>query len=157
MKVTEPFVILLIGPPLSGKSTWIKNNYPQTPVISRDEIVMEVAKSRDYNLAFKNVNQKEVDRILKRRLIEAGKGNQSVIIDMTNLNSNRRKETLGYFPNHYKIAVIFPILSKEEYERRNILRNSQDNKWIPIDVLDKMINSMEFPTEAEGFDRIIGL
>ena len=54
----EPFVIILIGPPLSGKSTWIRNNFPTTDVISRDEIVMEVYGSRNYDDAFKNVNQK---------------------------------------------------------------------------------------------------
>ncbi len=36
MKLKEPFVIILVGPTLSGKSTWIRNNYPDTNVISRD-------------------------------------------------------------------------------------------------------------------------
>ena len=40
--IKEPFVIILIGPPLSGKSTWIRENFPNTDVISRDEILMDV-------------------------------------------------------------------------------------------------------------------
>ena len=59
----EPFVIILIGPPLSGKSTWIRENFPTTEVISRDEIVMEVYGSRNYTEAFKSVDQKEVDKV----------------------------------------------------------------------------------------------
>ena len=48
----EPFVIILIGPPLSGKTTWIRQNFPTTEVISRDETVMEVYGSRNYTEAF---------------------------------------------------------------------------------------------------------
>lgn len=44
--------MLLVGPTLSGKSTWLKTNYPNVKVISRDEIVMEVAGTIDYNKAF---------------------------------------------------------------------------------------------------------
>jgi ferritin len=34
---------ILVGPPSVGKSTWIKNNFPDAFVISRDDIVNEVA------------------------------------------------------------------------------------------------------------------
>ena len=57
MNIKEPFVMLLVGPPLSGKSTWIRQNFTDTQVISRDEIVMELAGTRDYNKAFSEVNQ----------------------------------------------------------------------------------------------------
>ena len=64
----EPFVIILIGPPLSGKTTWIRENFPTTEVISRDEIVMEVYGSRNYTEAFKSVDQKEVDKVLAQKV-----------------------------------------------------------------------------------------
>ena len=64
-------LMLLIGTPLSGKSTFIRENYPNTIVISRDELVMEVFGSNDYNKAFKEVNHKEVDKILDLKLKEA--------------------------------------------------------------------------------------
>jgi predicted kinase len=43
-KLKEPYVIILIGPPLSGKTTWIRQNFePGTfELISRDQIVMDV-------------------------------------------------------------------------------------------------------------------
>ena len=65
-QLKEPFVIILIGPPLSGKSTWIRENFPTTEVISRDETVMEVYGSRNYTEAFKSVDQKEVDKVSQR-------------------------------------------------------------------------------------------
>ena len=154
--IKEPFVMMLIGPTLSGKSTYIKNNYPNTQVISRDEIVMEVFGSRDYNLAFKEVDQKEVDRVLAERLKEANDLKTSVIIDMTNMTVKRRMVTLRNFGKDFtRIADVFPILSDEEYTKRNIDRNAKENKWIPPFVIKSMIDSYQEPTLEEGYDRIV--
>lgn len=154
--IKEPFVMMLIGPTLSGKSTYIRSNYPNVEVISRDEIVMEVFGSRDYNLAFKEVDQKEVDRALAARLKEANDLKTSVIIDMTNMTVKRRMATLRNFDKGFsRVAVVFPILSDEEYAKRNIDRNAKENKWIPPFVIKSMIDSYQEPTLDEGYDRII--
>ena len=148
--------MMLIGPTLSGKSTYIRNNYSNIQVISRDEIVMEVFGSRDYNLAFKEVDQKEVDRVLATRLKEANDLKTSVIIDMTNMVVKRRMATLRNFDKNFsRVAVVFPILSDEEYTRRNIDRNAKENKWIPPFVIKSMVDSYQEPTLEEGYDRII--
>lgn len=156
MNLKEPFVILLIGPTLSGKSTWIRNNYPNVNVISRDEIVMEVAGTRDYNKAFDIVDHKLVDKVLAERLTEANSTKTSTIIDMTNMTVKRRAQTLRYFDDSfYKVAVVFPLLSDDEYQKRNIDRNAKENKWIPPNVIKSMIDSFQVPTPEEGFDNII--
>ena len=156
MNLKEPFVMLLVGPTLSGKSTWIRNNYPTINVISRDEIVMEVAGTRDYNKAFETVDQKLVDRVLVERLAGANLTKTSTIVDMTNMTVKRRAQTLRYFDDSfYKIAVVFPILSDEQYQMRNIDRNSKENKWIPPSVIKSMIDSYQEPTSDEGFSKII--
>ena len=148
--------MMLIGPTLSGKSTYIRNNYPNVQVISRDEIVMEVFGSRDYNLAFKEVDQKEVDRVLAKRLKDTTDLKTNVIIDMTNMTVKRRMATLRNFDKDFsRIAVVFPILSDEEYSKRNIGRNAKENKWIPPFVIKSMIDSYQEPTLDEGYDRII--
>ena len=148
--------MLLVGPTLSGKSTWIRNNYPTINVISRDEIVMEVAGTRDYNKAFETVDQKLVDRVLAERLTGANLTKTSTIVDMTNMTVKRRGQTLRYFDDSfYKIAVVFPILSDEQYQMRNIDRNSKENKWIPPSVIKSMIDSYQEPTSDEGFSKII--
>ncbi len=158
MKLKEPFIILLVGPTLSGKSTWIRNNYPNVDVISRDEIVMEVAGTRDYNKAFDTVDYKVVDKVLIERLTEANTNKTSTIVDMTNMTLKRRRQTLQYFDDgFYKVAVVFPLLSDEEYQRRNIDRNAKENKWIPPSVIKSMIDSYQEPTTSEGFNNIIFL
>jgi len=158
-KLKEPYVIILIGPPLSGKTTWVRQNFePGTfEMISRDEIVMDVYGDDDYNTAFKNVDQKEVDRILISKMRDAADQGKNTIIDMTHMNSKRRKYNLSFFEDHYKLAVIFPILSDQEYDLRNKKRTQEENKTIPFHVIKNMISSYQPIKETEGFDRVISI
>ena len=154
----EPFVIILIGPPLSGKTTWIRENFPTTEVISRDEIVMEVYGSRNYTEAFKSVDQKEVDKVLTQKFLDANKEKKNVIVDMTHMASKRRKQNLNYFTDdYYKLAVIFPILSDEEYEKRNQKRIEEENKDLPMGIVKSMISSYQPIISDEGFNKVISL
>lgn len=158
MNLPEPFVILLIGPPLSGKTTWIRQNFPTTDVISRDEIVMEVYGTRNYTEAFDNVDHKEVDRLLNQRLLDFSSEKRNVIVDMTNMNIKRRRATLNYFSDdYYKMAVIFPILSEDEYQARNLKRIKEENKDLPMHVIRNMISSYQPISPEEGFDKVISL
>jgi predicted kinase len=156
----EPWVLTLIGPPLSGKDTWIRNNFDMNEVVmvSRDQILLDVYGSDNYDEAFKNVNQKEVDRVLISTIQKASKENKNVIINMTNMTRKRRIYNLDFFGDeYYKVAVIFPILDEKEYERRNLKRKSEENKFIPLHVLKNMISSYQSISKDEGFDKIVSL
>ena len=154
----EPFVIILIGPPLSGKTTWIRENFPTTEVISRDETVMEVYGSRNYTEAFNNVDQKEVDRVLTQKFLDANAAKKNVIVDMTHMASKRRKQNLNYFSNdYYKLGVIFPILSDDEYVRRNQKRIEEENKDLPMRIVKSMISSYQPIQPDENFNKVITL
>ena len=156
--IKEPFVMILIGPPLSGKSTWIRENFPTTDVISRDEIVMEVYGSKNYDKAFANVDQKKVDMVLHQRLTQANKERKNVIIDMTHMGSKRRRTNLDYFDDeYYKIGVIFPILSDEEYQERNKKRIKEENKNLPMHIIKRMISQYQPIREDEGFNKTISI
>ena len=100
----------------------------------------------------------EVDKVLADRLSESNVNKISTIVDMTNMTKKRRAQTLRYFGDDFnKVAVVFPILSDEEYQNRNISRNSSENKWIPPTVIKSMIDSYQEPTYEEGFSNIIFL
>jgi predicted kinase len=156
----EPWALTLIGPPLSGKDTWIRQNFnlDEIVMISRDQILLDVYGSDNYDEAFKNVNQKEVDRVLISTIQKASKENKNVIINMTNMTRKRRTYNLGFFSDdYYKVAVIFPILDEAEYERRNLKRKEEEQKFIPSHVLKSMISSYQSVSKEEGFDKIVSL
>ena len=158
-KDKQPWVIIMVGPPLSGKTTWIKNNFSpdQYELISRDQIVIDVYGQDDYNKAFNSVNQKEVDKILTSKLKDFGDSDTNVIIDMTHMSRKRRKQNLSYFPNHYKIAAVFPILSDDEYVKRDKKRTSEEKKTIPMSVIKNMISSYQTISHEEGFDKVFSI
>jgi len=153
----QPYILMLIGPPLSGKDTVLKELNLDAVMISRDQILLDVSETDDYNLAFNTVNQKEVDKRLNSLLIDTGKSDKNAIINMTHMVRKRRMYNLNFFPNHTKIAIVFPILSDEEYKRRNEKRLIEEKKSIPDHVIKRMISQFQDIRHEEGFDKIITL
>ncbi len=159
-EIDGPYVIILIGPPLSGKDTFIRklDLDESTKMISRDQIILDVYGEDDYDAAFQNVSQKKVDEELHRQLTESSKNGENVIVNMTHMSPKRRIKNLDYFgSNYYKLAIIFPILEWEEYEKRNEKRKEEESKFIPVSVIKNMISSYRPIRDDEGFDRVITL
>lgn len=160
-KLKTPYVLILVGPPLSGKSFFVNefmskiNN--EVTVISRDDILMSLSKTNNYSDAFKTVNQKRVDAILDQQLRDANSNKKNTIVDMTHMGSKRRRNSLNYFSDDYfKMCIIFPFLSDEEYSKRNSKRNNEENKSISMDIIKNMISRYQpIDQEGEGFDSVI--
>ena len=103
-------------------------------------------------------NQKEVDKVLAQRFLDANKEKKNVIVDMTHMASKRRKQNLNYFTDdYYKLGVIFPILSDDEYVKRNKKRIEEENKDLPMGIVKSMISSYQPITSDEGFNKVISL
>jgi predicted kinase len=157
LKSSEHNVVVMVGPPLSGKSTIIKEIKDYAEIVSRDDIVMELGNGLNYKDSFKTVNQKDVDKLLKKRMVDLGKTTENVVIDMTNLSPKRRKNHLAKFPKHYKIACVLDIPKIEVLFERNEKRFKEEEKFISKGVIETMYNSIKYPTKEEGFDNIIQL
>jgi putative nucleotidyltransferase with HDIG domain len=146
-KDTNKELILLIGLPNSGKSTY--GNTLDKKVISRDLIIEESFPDLNYNEAWKKVNQNEIDNILKKQF-KNNKEN-SLVIDMTHLTKKSRRKTLSYFDNSfYKKCIVF-LTPLDDLSNRN---EAREGKYIPETVYFNMIKSFYLPSLSEGFDEI---
>jgi len=153
-------VILLVGPPLSGKDTYLKSeDFSDFTIISRDDILMSLHNTNDYSEAFNQVDQKLVDKLLVQKIQDCISEKKNVIINMTNLSKKGRNKHLCKFPNsdYEKIAIVFPKLNLCDYINRNDNRKKEDNKFIPVNVIHSMIENWQETTSDEGFDQIIKL
>lgn len=135
-------MIILVGLPGSGKSTYAKKHYPDYVYINQDEL-----KSRD------------VCAIKAREAIDAGR---DVIIDRTNIDKRQRKvwTNLAKFYGVQNVECILLKVEPKECIKR--INGRKNHPTIPSELpLDKkmhivytFIKSYEEPSLDEGFNSI---
>lgn len=156
-----PQLTILVGPPCSGKSTWIAANGGNATIVSRDDLVEAAGAKRglNYSEAFKflntnkEVSQEEVDGPLNDAIKDARANNKNVVIDMTNMSKKGRRRWINELHNHDAKAVVF-LTGYEELKKRNKNRANMTGKYIPSHVLEDMCIRYSMPTYAEGFNEI---
>lgn len=151
-----PICKILIGVPGSGKSTWTIDQEDWDEVIlSSDNIIEEIAfeYGMTYDEAFRSLI-KFADEVLERDAFNIAENGEGVIVDRTNVSRKARKRWIDHFKKYgYTIeAYVFPTPNAEEHFRR---LNNRPGKSIPTDVINSMIRNFEYPTEEEGFDKIV--
>jgi predicted kinase len=160
---------VLIGPPCTGKSTWIKKNGfisdPDCKIISSDNIVEELVSARgltyDDFFQSQDKNLKWKHRVLFEEQFKDIPDYKNIILDLTNLNVKSRKGIMGKIPDldeRYKISVVFRFKGREETilkmmeKRSKELEKKGKKKTIPMNVMLSMFSSFEPPQPEEGFD-----
>lgn len=141
----KPEFIMLVGLPGSGKSTLIKR-YKEYKVHSSDDIREELtgdANRQDINsLVFETLHKRVKEDLLN---------GQSVIYDATNLNRKRRKAFLQELNNipcwKYCLLIATPFEVCLE-------RNSQRDRKVPYNVIERMYKNFDIPWYNEGWDNI---
>lgn len=135
-------VILLVGLPGSGKSTWAAEQ--GLPVLSSDAIRVLLAD----NVADQTIHKQvfaTLRYLLKQRLAI---GRPVTCIDATHLTPWERRPYLR-LPDCRVEAIYFdvPVAVCQE---RNRLRN----RVVPAEVIEKMAARLVKPAKAEGFARV---
>jgi predicted kinase len=159
-ETTQPILIVMVGLPGSGKSTWINSMLESTDseyvVVSSDNVIEQLAEvaGLDYNSGFDKFIGKATG-IMKQNFREAVNKGKNIIWDQTNMSQKKRRGILKQVPDDYfKVAVVFE-LTEEELKNRLEQRRLDNGKTIPWGVVKNMANAYSPPTEAEGFDEIV--
>lgn len=152
-----PKAYILVGVPGSGKSTWIANqsfNFDRTIVASTDYHVEKYAKEvgKTYSDVFKEFMPRAVHLMIDD-VLDAFEHDLDVVWDQTSTTVHTRAKKLRMIPvNYKKIAVVFKTPTTSELQQRLA---SRPGKEIPWEVISRMIDNFEQPSEQEGFDKII--
>ena len=153
-------IIMLVGVPASGKSTWIEKEFQgECHIVSTDKIIDEIAfeTGRTYDQVFSQY-MKVAEKMMWEEFDKYVEGGYSpIVIDRTNMSVKSRRKFFerlkNFHRNHgYEIeAVLFKTPEETEWDRR---LNSRVGKTIPQHVLDSMARSYEQPRLTEGFSKV---
>ena len=150
-------IYILVGPPGSGKSTWVEKEFQgECSIVSTDNIIQAVAddEGKTYNDVFSTYIKVAEQMMWSDFDVYVSGGYDPIVIDRTNMSIKARAKFFERLKNFHKghgyqlHAVVFPKPEDEEHERR---LNSRPGKTIPWEVINGMLASFQMPTTQEGF------
>lgn len=142
-----PECTILIGPPCSGKSTWIKENKPKH-VLSRDNILTDMYVDMPYNEAWEYSDQKMIDEILQRNRKYFISEKLDFTIDMTNMNIKSRNKMIHDMKGKFNLKAVVFIAAYDELIKRN---KKREGKVLAPHVIPSMCKRWQLPVPGEGF------
>uniref|UniRef100_A0A0D9WA28 SPRY domain-containing protein n=1 Tax=Leersia perrieri TaxID=77586 RepID=A0A0D9WA28_9ORYZ len=162
-------IMMLVGLPASGKSTWaekwVKEHKEKRFILLGTNLALEQMKvpgllrKRNYGERFEHLMERATV-IFNTLLTRAAKVPRNYIIDQTNVYKNARIRKLRPFANYRKTAVVvFPLPS--ELKARAAKRFKEMGKDVPADAVNEMTAnfvlplSKDMPDSKEPFDEVI--
>lgn len=144
---TKGEMILMCGLPGAGKDTYIRRHYPDLPVISLDDLRIELdVEATD--------NQGTVLQMSRQRLREQLRSGKSFVFNATNLHRQRRQPILDLAAD-YKVRT--RIVYVEAPRKQLLASNRGREAQVPEDVIFRMTKRWEMPSllEAHQVDRVL--
>lgn len=152
-------MVVMIGLPGSGKSTYARENYPEYTIISSDAILERIAK--DLGKTYDDVFDKHIgmaNHEFFNQLDSAIANGDDIVIDRTNLSKKSRARVLGPLVKLGKVAdyhVTAVLVDPGLEVVRERLRNRKDKKITP-GVIYSMRHQFDAPDgTTELIDEVI--
>jgi predicted kinase len=144
-KEPRGYVVLTIGLPGSGKTTWYKRRgvTPLSSDLLRSLLFDDITEQRYQGLVFSTLRS-----LLRARLIAKMPWNY---VDATNLSTHERKQWIKMAKSFgYEVQAVFFDVPLTVCLERNARRDRQ----VSDEVMHKMAERLKPPTFKEGFEKI---
>ena len=153
-------LIILVGPPASGKSTWrekfLSDAEGDWVVASTDDLVEAWASERGltYDEAHSQAPWGQFNKTFKTMYQSALKDGKNVIIDRTSMSAKNRSDYFKDLPEDTVVEAVVFVVDDVELKRRLKARGEATGKNIPLVALFAMQKRYQSPTLAEGFHKL---
>merc|ERR1740123_2040856 len=148
-------LVMMVGLPASGKTTWVEKHVADNPekqynVISTTTMINKMTvngepRKKHHTGKWELVVQKAT-RSLQEMLRAASQRRRNVIIDQTNVYGNAQKRKSRPFEGFQRRAVVL-VPSDEDYKARCKAQEDAGSKDIPDDAIMEMKANFALPEE----------
>jgi predicted kinase len=141
-----PCLIVLVGPPGSGKTTWARRNGDGVVHVSQDDLIDAITPA-GFDHVYRPVYQ-AVEEAAARAALRAG---HTVIVDRTNRTRAHRRRWLELARQESRLAIAVVMSTSEELcrernSKRAVARRLTDER------MERMFAVFEPVGPDEGFD-----
>ncbi len=133
-------VVLMAGLPGTGKDTWIRENLPELPMISLDEVRKEIH-------ILPREPQGPVAAAAREKAREHLRRQESFVWNATNVTPSIREKQIRLF-QAYHAAVRIVYLETEWKEQ--LRRNHSREETVPQEEIDRMMRNLVLPERFEA-------
>ena len=145
-----PELIITVGIPGCGKSTWVNEHKGGAFVVCPDDIRREITG----NITDQSQNDK-VWAIAKTRVFAWLNNKYDVILDATNVSTKGRRSFIEGLPKCRLVAQCFPMAPEEAYARiKKDLDAGVDRSVVPEELVYRMYGEYLYTVKvlkSEGF------
>lgn len=133
-------VVLMSGLPGTGKDTWIKQNVPDLPMISLDDI-------RRTNKISPTAAQGKVANIAREQAKDYLRQHQPFVWNATNITAQMRESLISLFETyHANVRIVYLETDWQTLLERNRFREDA----VPQPVIEEMMGKMTLPEASEA-------
>ena len=157
-------VLMMVGLPASGKTTWCKKyqkDHPEerfsilgTNSIMEQMRVFNLQRKRNYHGRFdklmdaaSKVHNKLFDIVKQKK--------RNLILDQTNVYVNARRRKISNFRHFGEKQGVVVVVSQAELDRRTAAREKIEGKLVPDHAVLEMKRNFVLPEITDGFSSIV--